>query len=54
MLNVNEDQVPDYPSTFIKMIKGKANAVSDAKDDRCQVLNPRVIWDGSIDGFKRF
>jgi hypothetical protein len=42
----------DHPSTFMKIIKGRSNAISDAKDERRQVLFPCVIWDGSIDLFK--
>jgi hypothetical protein len=42
----------DYPSTFMKIIKRRANEMSAANDERSQVLNPRVIWDGSVDRFK--
>jgi hypothetical protein len=52
MLDVNEHQMPDHPSTFVKMIKGRENATSTANYERRQVLNPRVIWDGSIDRSK--
>ena len=45
---------PDHPSTFMKMIKGRTNATSAANDERRQVLNPRIIWDGSIDRFETF
>jgi hypothetical protein len=36
------------------MIKGRENEMSAANDERRQVLNPRVIWDGRIDPFKVF
>jgi hypothetical protein len=39
MIDINEHQRPDHPSTFMKMINY----------ERRQVLNPHVIWDGSID-----
>jgi hypothetical protein len=51
-LDVNEHQMPDHPSTFIKMIKGRANVISVANNERRQVLNPCVILDGSIDRFE--
>ena len=35
----------------MRMIKGRANAIATANDERRQVLNPRIIWDGSIDRF---
>ena len=54
LFDVNEHQIPDHPSTFMKMIKGRANAMSSANDERQQVLNPRVIWDGSIDRYEVF
>ena len=47
-------QEPDHPSTFMKMIMGRANAIATANDERRQVLNPCVIWDGSIDLFEIF
>jgi hypothetical protein len=47
-------QEPDHPSTFMKMIKGRANALSTANDERRQVLPSRVIWDGSLDHFEEF
>ena len=34
-------QEPDHPSTFMKMIKGRANAISTANDERRQVLTSR-------------
>ena len=46
--------MPDDPNTFMNMIKGRAMARTTANDERRQVLNPRVIWDGSIDRFEVF
>ena len=43
-----------HPSIFMKIIQGKENSLSVANDERRQVLNPRVIWDGSIDRFEVF
>jgi hypothetical protein len=51
---IEEHQVPDHPSTFMKMIKGSSQAISAANDERGQVLPSRVIWDGSIDRFELF
>ena len=34
---------PDHLSTFMKMIKGRANALANANDERRQVLPSRVI-----------
>jgi hypothetical protein len=53
-LGVDEHQVPDHPSPFMNMIKGRSQAISAAKDERRQVLPSRVIWDGSIDRFEVF
>jgi hypothetical protein len=47
-------QEPDHLSTFMKMIKGRANALPTAKDERRQVLPLQVIWDGNIDRFEVF
>jgi hypothetical protein len=47
-------QEPNHPNTFMKMIKGRANEIATASDERHQVLNPRIIWDGSIDRFEIF
>jgi hypothetical protein len=44
----------DHPSTFMKMIKVRSQAISAANDERCQVLPSRVIWDGIIDRFELF
>ena len=38
----------------MKMIKGRANAIANANDERRQVLTSQVIWDGTIDRFKVF
>ena len=46
--------MPDHPSTFMKMVKGRSQAISAANDERRQVLPSRVIWDGSIDRFEVF
>jgi hypothetical protein len=54
MLDINKHQMPDLPSAFMKMIKGRASAKSAANDERREVLNPRIIWDGSIDRFQVF
>ena len=51
---IDEHQMPDHPSTFMKMIKGRSQAISAANDERRQVLPSRVIWDGSIDRFELF
>jgi hypothetical protein len=48
---IDEHQMPDHPSTFMKMIKGRSQAISAANDERRQVLPSRVICDGSIDLF---
>jgi hypothetical protein len=53
-LGVDEHQVPDHPSSFMNMIKGRSQAMSAEKDERRQVLPSRVIWDGSIDRFEVF
>jgi hypothetical protein len=51
---IEEHQMPDHPSTFMKMIKGRSQALSAANDERRQVLPSRVVWDGSIDRFELF
>jgi hypothetical protein len=51
---IEEHQVPDHPSTFMNMVKGRSQAISAANDERRQVLPSRVIWDGSIDRFELF
>jgi hypothetical protein len=47
-------QEPDHPSTLMKMIKGRANALSTANYERRQVLPSQIIWDGNIDCFEEF
>jgi hypothetical protein len=54
LLGVDEHQVPDHPSSFMNMIKGRSRAMSAEKDERRQVLPSRVIWDGSIDRYEVF
>jgi hypothetical protein len=46
--------MPDNPSTFMSRIREKAIGKIAANDEIRQVLNPRVIWDGSIDRFEIF
>jgi hypothetical protein len=53
-LGEDEHQVPDHPSSFMNMIKGRSRAISAANDKKRQVLPSRVIWDGSIDRFEVF
>jgi hypothetical protein len=47
-------QMTDNPSTFMSRIREKAIGKIAVNDERHQVLNPRVIWDGSIDRFEIF
>jgi hypothetical protein len=54
MLDGNECQFPDHPITLMKMIKGRENSMSAAKDERLQVPNSHVICDGIIDQFAVF
>jgi hypothetical protein len=51
---IDKHQIPDHPSTSMKIIRGRSQTISDANDKRRQVLPPRVIWDGSIDRFEHF
>ena len=44
--------MPDHPTTFMKVIKKRSQAISAANDERHQVVPSRVIWDGSIDRFE--
>ena len=37
-LGVEEHQMPDHPSTFMKMIKGRSQAMSAANDERRQEI----------------
>jgi hypothetical protein len=54
LLDENLDQMPDNPSTFMSRNREKAIVKVAANDERRQVLNPRVTWDGSIDRFEIF
>jgi hypothetical protein len=45
-------QESNHPSTFMKMINGRVNALSTAYDERLQVLPSRVIWYETIDRFE--
>jgi hypothetical protein len=47
-------QEPDYPSTFMKMVKERTRRISAVNDERRQVLPSKVIWDGTIDLFEVF
>jgi len=47
-LGVDAHQMPDHPSTVMKMVKGRSQAISAANHERRQVLPSRVIQDGSI------
>jgi hypothetical protein len=37
-LGVDEHQVPEHPSSFMNMIKGRSHPISAANDERRQVL----------------
>jgi hypothetical protein len=54
LLSEDLHQIPDNPSTFMTRIREKAIGKIAANDERRQVLNPRVTWDGSIDRFEIF
>jgi hypothetical protein len=54
LLSEDMHQMPDNPTTFMSRIREKAIGKITANDERRQVLNPRVIWDGSIDRFEIF
>jgi hypothetical protein len=45
---------PDYPSTFMKMVKERTRTISPANDERRQVLPSKVIWYGAIDRLEVF
>jgi hypothetical protein len=47
-------QMPDHLNTFMNSIKARAVAWAAVNDERRQVLNPRVVWDGSFDRFEVF
>jgi hypothetical protein len=51
---IGEHQMLDHPSTFMKMINGRSQALSAANDERRQFLPSRIIWDESIDRFELF
>jgi hypothetical protein len=53
-LDEDRHQMPDHSNTFINTIKARAMARTFANDERLHVLNPRVIWDGSVDRFEVF
>jgi hypothetical protein len=54
LLNEDIHHMPDNPSTFMSRIREKAIGKVAVHDERCQILNPRVIWDRSIDRFEIF
>jgi hypothetical protein len=48
-------QEPDYPSTFMKMVKERTRTMSAVNDKRRQeVLTSKFIWDGTTDHFEIF
>jgi hypothetical protein len=47
-------QEPYQPSTFMNMIRVRANTIATSNDERGQVLNPRIIWNERIDRFEIF
>jgi hypothetical protein len=53
---LNEDlhQMPDHPNTFMNSIKARAVARAAVNDERRQVLNPRDVWGGRLNGLKFF
>jgi hypothetical protein len=53
-LNADLYQLPYHPNTIMNSIKSRAVARAAVHDERRQVLNPRVIWDGSFDRFEVF
>jgi hypothetical protein len=54
LLDENPHQMPDNPNTFMSRIRERAIGKIATNDERRQVLNPRVTWDGSIDRFEIF
>jgi hypothetical protein len=46
--------MPDNSRTFMTRIRKRSLGKIAANDERRQVLNPRVTWDGSIDLFEIF
>jgi hypothetical protein len=51
---IDEHQMPDHLSPFMKVIKGRSQAIPAANDKTRQDLPSRVIWDGNIDRFELF
>jgi hypothetical protein len=47
-------QVPDHPSTFMKIIKETIRIMSAVNDERRQVIASKVIWDGTINHLEVF
>jgi len=54
LLGENLHQIPDNANTFMTRIREGVLAKIAANDQRRQVLNPSVTWDGSIDRFEVF
>ena len=54
LLDEDLHQMPDNANTFMTRIRERSLAKIAANDERRQVLNPRVTWDGSIDRFEVF
>jgi hypothetical protein len=54
LLDENPHQMPDNLRTFMSRIRERAVGKIAANDEKRQVLNPRIIWDGSIDRFETF
>jgi hypothetical protein len=54
--SLSEDlhQMPDNASNFMTRIRVRDLAKIAANDERYQVLNQRVTWDGTIDRFEVF
>ena len=53
-VGVDEHQMSDHPSTFMRMVKGRSHAIAAPNDKTHQVQRSRVIWHGSIDCFEDF
>jgi hypothetical protein len=47
-------QDPNHPSTSMKVVKERTRTMSSVNDERCQILPPKVIWDGTINHFEVF
>jgi hypothetical protein len=54
LLDEDLHQIPDYTNTFMTRIREWSLAEIAANDERRQVINPRVTWDGRIDRFEVF